>query len=30
MTACAERHLPQFAHGVEREGQKGIAKEAES
>jgi hypothetical protein len=29
MTACTEQHMPQHAHGAAREGQKGIAKEAQ-
>lgn len=29
MTACTERRMPQQAHSRNREGQKGIAKEAQ-
>jgi hypothetical protein len=29
MTACTEPHLPELPRGVAREGQKGIAKEAQ-
>jgi hypothetical protein len=29
MTACTEQHTPQPAYGAAREGQKGIAEEAQ-
>ena len=28
MTDCTEQHMPEHAHGAEREGQKGMTKEA--
>jgi hypothetical protein len=28
VTDCTERHLPALFHGLDREGQKGTAKEA--